>query len=47
MLSRHPGRVFLCHALRCIKPARLAHLTGARRAIEACFREGKQLLGLG
>ena len=25
----------------------LAYLTGARRAIETCFREGKQLLGLG
>ena len=45
VLRRQPGadtvRVFLCHA------PRLAHLTGARRAIETCFREGKQLLGLG
>ena len=42
-----PVRVFLCQAPRRVKPARLARLTGARWAIETCFREGKQLLGLG
>ena len=51
VLRRQPGadtvRVFLCHAPRPIKPARLAYLTGARWAIETCFRECKQLLGLG
>ena len=51
VLRRQPGadtiRVFLCHAPRRITPARLAHLTGARWAIETCFREGRQLLGLG
>jgi len=50
VLRRQPGadpvRVFLCHAPRPIPPARLAYLTGARWAIETCFREGKQLLGL-
>ena len=40
-------RVFLCHAPRRITPARLAHLTDAHWAIETCFREGRQLLGLG
>ncbi len=30
-----------------MKPSQLAHLTGARWAIETCFRECKQLLGLG
>ena len=51
VLRRQPGadpvRVFLCHAPRRVTPARLACLTGARWAIETCFREGKQLLGLG
>ena len=51
VLRRQPGadtvRVFLCHIPRRIRPARLACLTGARWAIETCFREGKQLLGLG
>ena len=51
VLRRQPGadpvRVFLCHAPRRVKPARLAYLTGARWAIETCCREGKQLLGLG
>ncbi len=51
VLRRQPGadtvRVFLCHAPRRIRPARLAYLTGARWAIETCFREGKQRLGLG
>lgn len=37
----------VCHAPRHIKPALLAHLTGARWAVEICFQEGKQLLGLG
>ena len=50
VLHRPPGadpvRVFLCHAPRPIPPARLAHRTGARGAIETCFREGKQRLGL-
>ena len=51
VLRRQPGadtvRVFLYHAPRRIRPARLAYLTGARWAIETCFREGKQLLDLG
>ncbi len=51
VLRRRPGadtiRVFLCQAPRRVKPAQLARLTGARWAIETCFREGKQLLGLG
>ncbi len=51
VLRRQPGadtvRVFLCHAPRRVKPSQLAHLTGARWAIETCFRECKQLLGLG
>ena len=51
MLRRQPGadtvRAFLCHAPRRITSARLACLTGARWAIETCFRESKQLLGLG
>ena len=42
-----PVRVFLCHAPRSIPSARLAYLTGARWAIETCFREGKPRLGLG
>ena len=50
VLRRQPGadpiRVFLCHALRLIQPARLTYLTGARWAIETCFREGTQLLSL-
>ncbi len=41
-----PVRVFLCQAPRRVKPACLAHLTGARWAIETCFREGRQLLAL-
>ena len=51
VLRRQPGadpvRVFLCHAPRRITPACLVYLTGARWAIETCFREGRQLLGLG
>ena len=51
VLRRQPGadtvRAFLCHAPRPVTPARLAYLTGARWAIETCFRECKQLLGLG
>ncbi len=51
VLRRPPGadtvRVFLGHAPRRVKPAQLAHLTDARWAIETCFREGQQLLGLG
>ena len=51
VLRRQPGadpmRVFLCYVPRRITPARLAYLTGARWAIETCFREGKQLLGPG
>ena len=39
-------RVFLCHVPRRVKPSQLAQLTGTRWAIETCFREGKQLLGL-
>ena len=42
-----PVRVFLCHAPRRAKPAHLARLTGTRWAMETCFQEGKQLLGLG
>ena len=51
VLRRNPGadraQVFLCHAPRRVTPARLARLTGTRWAIETCFQEGKQLLGLG
>ncbi len=42
-----PVRVFLGHAPRRVRPAQLARLTGTRGAIETCFQEGKQLLGLG
>jgi SRSO17 transposase len=51
VLRRRPGsdglKVFLCHAPGRIRPARLARLTSTRWAIETCFQEGKQLLGLG
>lgn len=51
VLRRRPGsdglKVFLCQAPNRIRPARLARLTSTRWAIETCFREGKQLLGLG
>ena len=51
VLLRRPGseeaRVFLCRAPRRVTPAQLARLTGVHRAIETCFREGRQLLGLG
>ena len=51
VLRRNPGadraKVFLGHAPRRVTPARLARLTGTRWAIETCFQEGKQLLGLG
>ena len=40
-------KVFLCQAPRRVTPTRLARLTGTRWAIETCFQEGKQLLGLG
>ena len=51
VLRRNPGadqaKVFLCHAPRRVQPTRLECLTGTRWAIETCFQEGKQLLGLG
>ncbi len=51
VLRRPPGsdqvRVFLGHAPRRVTPAQRARLTGTRWAIETCFQEGKQLLGLG
>ena len=51
VLRRRPGsdgiKVFLWHASGRIRPAGLARLTSTRWAIETCFQEGKQLLGLG
>ena len=50
VLRRRSGsaglKVFLDHAPGRIMPACLVRLTCMRRAIETCFQEGRQLLGL-